>query len=144
VSPNVPVPAGGGDRPVVPSAMPVPAALPPVADLVIARAVHAAVSAVPGVCGLFAGRVAELATYGPGETVRGVVVRHVGGDLMVAVHVVAAYRAALVFPTLADQIRAGVGEAISALGDVPVRRIDVSFDDLRVASTVPGAGEVQP
>lgn len=101
-----------------------------VSELTVARTVQAAVRILPGVHDLSSGVFAEAATYGPGEIVRGVVVRRLGGGLVVAVHLVVAYGDRLVLPDLANEVRRVAGQAIALLGAAPVQRIDVAIDDL--------------
>lgn len=100
-------------------------------ELIIARAVRAAVRALPDVSDLSAGLFAEVATYGLGERVGGVAVSHTTGALAVEVHVVATYSDALVLPELADRVRDAVREAVVSLAAGPMQRIDVAIDDLR-------------
>jgi len=100
-------------------------------ELIIARAVRAAVRALPDVSDLSAGLFAEVATYGLGERVDGVAVSHTTGALAVEVHVVATYSDALVLPELADRVRDAVREAVASLAAGPMQRIDVAIDDLR-------------
>ena len=104
-------------------------------EIRIARAVVGAAQSVSGFAGVSPGRFAEAATYGPGETVRGVVVRRLSGALTVEVHLRAAYTPALVLPALAGQLRDAVRHAVSGLGAEPIQRIDIAFDDLSVAKT---------
>jgi uncharacterized alkaline shock family protein YloU len=138
----VPRPNGGSSDAGIPAAgdggVPAPdpsvhgARTTPVAELVLARAVRAAVNGMADVRGLSAGVVAEVATYGPGEWVQGVAVSRATGVLTVAVHVVATYRPTLVLPELADQVRTTIRQAVSACGAGPVGRIDVAIDDVWV------------
>jgi uncharacterized alkaline shock family protein YloU len=104
----------------------------PVDELVIARAVHAAVSAVPGVAGVSPGRFAETATYGPGERVRGIAVSRAAGALDVEIRLIAVYAEATSLPAVADQVRRAARRAVEALDAGPVRRVDIVIDDLRV------------
>lgn len=102
-----------------------------VGDIAVAKAAAAAVSAIPGVADLSPGKVAEVATYGPGETVRGVAVHRVNGAFDVEVHVIARYPPSGNLPSLADRVRRAVAEAAEQLGAAPIRGIDVTIDDLR-------------
>ncbi len=102
-----------------------------VGDIAVARAAAAAVSAVPGVADLSPGQVAEVATYGPGETVRGVAVHRVNGILDVDVHVIARYTPSTNLQALANRVRRAVAEALEELGAGSIHRIDVTIDDLR-------------
>lgn len=71
-------------------------------EVQIARAVFDEALATNGVHSLATGGpFAEIATYGPGETVQGVVVR----DDEVEVHIVADYPPAAPLPQLAENIR---------------------------------------
>jgi hypothetical protein len=98
----------------------------------IARAVAAAVRGVSGVADVSPGHHAEVATYGPGEKVRGVAVTRAAGALDISVHLCAMHADALILPDLAIRVRTVVRAATNALGAGAVRRIDVTFDDLRV------------
>lgn len=120
-------PPGGTARPDV-----LQDSAPDTGELAIARAVAAAARGVPGVAGVSRGRFAAAATYGPGEVVRGVVVRRLPGALAVEVHLRAVYAPSLVLPALADQVRRTVRAAVEVVAAEPVGRIDVAFDDLRV------------
>jgi uncharacterized alkaline shock family protein YloU len=101
-------------------------------EVSIARAMAATVRRVPGVADVSPGRFAEVATYGPGETVRGVVVDQSAGALDIEVHLCARYADSLVLPELAARVRSAVRQSVEALGAGSVRRIDVAVDDLRV------------
>jgi uncharacterized alkaline shock family protein YloU len=103
---------------------------PGVSELAFARAVRYAVQRVPGIRGLSGGAVAEVATYGPGEIVRGVVVSRQAGALAIAVHVIALYADGLVLPELAAHVRQTVQQVVIALTGSPAQRVDVSIDDL--------------
>ena len=98
--------------------------------LVLARAIAAALTTVPGVVALAPGGVVEVATYGPGEVVRGVAVRRSGATWSVAVHVVARYTTDLVLPELAERIRRTTARVIAEHGGPPSPWIDVAVDDL--------------
>ena len=101
-------------------------------ELGIARVVVDAVQRVPGVAGMSPGRFAEAATYGAGETVRGVVVQRFAGVLGVEVHLRAAYVHSLVLPALADRVRRAIRDAVGTLGVDPIGHIDIAFDDLQI------------
>lgn len=103
-----------------------------------ARAVVAAVRAVPGVADVSPGRFSEAATYGPSEKVGGVVVGRAGGALNIDVHVCALYSASLALPELAAQVRSAVGNAAEGRGVGPIGRIDVAFDDMRIEEDLSG------
>ena len=107
-------------------------------EVSLARAVVAAVRGVPSVANLSPGRFAEAATYGPGERVRGVVIRRAGSALDIEVHVCALYVDSLVLPELAARVRTAVRQAVEAFGAGPLGRIDVAFDDLRVDEEMSG------
>jgi hypothetical protein len=115
---------------------------PPVDELGVARAVLRAARRVPGVAAVSPGRFAAAATYGAGESVRGVAVQRVAGALAVEVHLCAVYARALVLPALADRVRRAVRDAVGGLGAAPLRRIDVAFDDLQVGEDPAGAERV--
>ena len=103
-----------------------------VSEVSIARAIVAAVRTVPGVAEVSPGRFAEVATYGPGEQVRGVVLGRTAGALDIEVHLCARYANSLVLAELAARVRSAVGQTVEALGVGPVQRMDIAFDDLRV------------
>jgi uncharacterized alkaline shock family protein YloU len=104
---------------------------PRISDIAVAQATAEAVCAVPGVADLSPGRVVEVATYGPGQIVRGVAVNRTDGALRVAVHFIAVFAPSLNLPALADRVRRAVTEVVENLGAGPVERIDVTVDDLR-------------
>lgn len=111
----------------------VPAAVPPdppVSALVLARAIAGAIVTVPSVVALAPGRGVEVATYGPGEVVRGVAVGRSGITWSVAVHVVVRYTTDLVLPELAEQVRTMVARVMVEHGSPPPALIDVVIDDL--------------
>lgn len=116
-------------------------------DIRIAGVIVRAVSDVRGVAALSPGNLAMAATYGPGQTVHGVVLRHrARGTLVVEVHVVAdetelgsmlASRRAdagaepnAVLPALAEEIRGRVARAMRDMAMHAPASIDVYFDDL--------------
>lgn len=102
-------------------------------QLELARALVAAVRAVPGVSDVTAGQVGEVATYGPGEKVSGALVALTGEGVMVEVHICAQYADTLVLPELADRVRRAVRDIITSAGVGHVIRVDVAIDDLREA-----------
>lgn len=99
-------------------------------DIAVARAAAAAVRAVPGVADLSPGGVAEVATYGPGETVHGVAVHRVNGTFDVDVHVIARYIPSTNLQALANRVRLATAEAIDELGTGPIQCVNVTIDDL--------------
>jgi len=103
-----------------------------VSEVSIARAIVAAVRGVPGVADVSPGRFAEAATYGPGEKVPGVVVGRAASALDIEVHLCALYADSLVLTDLAARVRSAVRQSVGGLGAGLLRRIDVTFDDLRV------------
>jgi uncharacterized alkaline shock family protein YloU len=103
-----------------------------VSEMSIARAIVAAVRSVPGVAEVSPGRFAEVATYGPGEKVRGVVIGRAASALDLEVHLCARYANSLVLVELAARVRSAVRQSVEGLGVGPLRRIDVAVDDLRV------------
>lgn len=103
----------------------------PVSDITVARAVATAVGAVPGVADLSPGAVAEVATYGPGDSIRGVAVHRVNGDFNVDVHIIARYSPTVDLQALANRVRRAVTGAIEQLGVGLIHRIDVTIADLR-------------
>ena len=106
--------------------------LDPVSNTTIARAVLAAVRAVAGVADVSPGLYAAVATYGPGEVVRGVAVRRVAGAVDLEIHLTAAYAPSTALPELADRVRGAALRAVETLGAGPVRRVDVAIDDIRL------------
>ena len=70
-------------------------------DLQLARAVSEAVLSTDGVYSLGTGRYAEVATYGAGEKVTGVVVN----PHEVTVHIVVRYPLSEPIPALAERVR---------------------------------------
>jgi uncharacterized alkaline shock family protein YloU len=110
----------------------------PVSEVSLARAVVAAVRAVPSVADVSPGLFAEAATYGPGEKVRGVVVGRAGGALYIEVHICASYADSLVLPELAARVRDAVRQSVEALDAGPLRPVHVAFDDLCLEEEVSG------
>ena len=92
-------------------------------DLQLARAVAEAALATDGVYSLGTGRYAEAATYGPGETVIGVVVN----PDEVRIHIVVRYPLAEPIPALAERVRERV--SLRAEG----RAATVVVEDLEMA-----------
>ncbi|HEU5349582.1 MAG TPA: hypothetical protein VFU63_13305 [Ktedonobacterales bacterium] len=129
-------------------------ALSEVSDIIIARAVAAAVRATPGIAGLSPGLLALAATYGPNERVVGVVLRHFSPhDTVVEVHVVvgietipktephktvsdmsapAGVSDGAVLIRVANQVRNAVYRAIAELNLPPPSAVDVLIDDIRL------------
>jgi hypothetical protein len=105
---------------------------PTLSETRIAHAVAGAARSLSGIADVSPGLFVEAATYGPGETVRGVVVRRLSGALSIELHLRALYSPTMVLPVLADRLRDAVRQAVSALGAEPIHRIDVAFDDLHV------------
>ncbi len=105
-------------------------------EIVIARAIAAAVRAVPGVAEVSPGRF-TTATYGPGQVVRGVGVARAGGLLDIDIHLIAIYGADVDLPELAERVREAARAALDGLGVEGVGRIDVTVDDLRVEGERP-------
>ena len=104
----------------------------PVSEVSIASAIVIAVGTVPGVADVSPGPFAEAATYGPGERVRGVAVGWAAGALDIHVRLSVRYADSLVLPDLADHVRSAVRQSVDHLGVGLPRRIDVTFDDLRI------------
>jgi hypothetical protein len=129
-------------------------ALSEVSDIIIARAVAAAVRTTPGIAGLSPGLLALAATYGPNERVVGVVLRHFSPrDTVVEVHVVASIETiprtephktvseksaqagasdGAVLIRVADQVRNAVYRAIAELNLPAPSAVDVLIDDIRL------------
>src|SRR3954451_10626412 len=99
-----------------------------VSEVSLARALVAAVRAVPGVVDVSHGQFGEAATYGPGDRVAGVVVSRAGGVLDIEVHVGVRYTDTLVLPELAARVRDAVRELIESLGAGPLGPVGVVFD----------------
>jgi uncharacterized alkaline shock family protein YloU len=102
--------------------------------LTLGRAVVAAVRAVPGVSDMSPGRYGEVATYGAGEKVPGVLITMSGGALTIDVHVCAEYDHSLVFAELAARVRNSIRQTLESSNVAPMSpaQIDISFDDLHV------------
>ena len=105
-----------------------------ISELAMARLIQTAVRQVPGVHDLAPGGVVEAATYGPGEKVRGVIVRTAGGVLAVELHLTATYSDRLVLPELAERVRHATQEAASSNEALPISYIDVVVEDLWIGA----------
>ncbi|WP_125778293.1 hypothetical protein [Antribacter gilvus] len=93
----------------------------------IERLVHDAVQAVPGVARLSGGRLAEYATYLPGERIPGVRF----ADDVLHVHVV--LRPVGDLRTTAASVHDVVGQVLVAAGTTPVPPVHVHVDDVELA-----------
>lgn len=120
-----------------------------VSDIALAEAVAQAVRAVPGVADLSSGLSAPAATYGPGQHVTGIAVRHPTLDtLAIEVHVALSEthctRAATAAGSgehdlqwrgpvteVANQVRGAVYAAVQEMTSLALVRVDVFIDDLR-------------
>lgn len=102
---------------------PSPGPIPPVP---VERLVHDAVEAVPGVARLSGGRLAELATYLPGERIPGV---RVADDVM---HVHVVLHAAGDLRVVADRVHDAVRQALAAGGAVPAPAVHVHVEDVEL------------
>src|SRR5215469_291952 len=91
-----------------------------VSEVTLAQAIVAAVHSVPGVANVSAGRFAEVATYGAGEKVQGVLVRPAADGLDVEVHVCAHYVESLNLDELAARVREAARQSLEAAGGTPV------------------------
>lgn len=100
-------------------------------EFVIARALAHAASELPGVAGLFGGRLGEIATYGRGGRVAGVRVWHEEGRLHVEAHIIANYPPAHTLPALADNVRTRLRALLPELGVAAIGPIDVIVADVR-------------
>ncbi len=107
--------------------------MPPPGEGMLAEAVAAVMSTVPGVARLSGGKAGEVATYLPGQRVSGV---RVSGD-DVEVHLVARWVASL--PQLADDVRAALDPLVAGRS-VSVFVEDVEAGPLGSLSTAPAAG----
>lgn len=123
----------------------------PVSDLALADAVAHAVQAVSGVADLSPGFVTPAATYGPGRSVAGVVIRHPTIEtLAIEVHVVLSQthcrRSATAavaggerdpegggdpITKIANLVRDAVRRSTQELTSSPLARVDVFIDDLQ-------------
>jgi hypothetical protein len=95
-----------------------------------ARAIVAAVQAVPGVARVSPGRFGEVATDGPRERVSGVRVTPVDDGVGIEVHLCALYADTLVLPELAARVRATIRQTAEGTDARPIKHIDVAFDDV--------------
>jgi hypothetical protein len=89
-------------------------------DLAVAKTIAWITLDTPGVAGMSGGRFAEAATYGRGESVRGVVVR----PNEVEVHVVATFPDSTSLPRTAERLRSRIAS------HVPDREVTIYIDDL--------------
>jgi len=106
-------------------------------DLALARAVAAAVSAVPGVAALSHGHSAGAATYGPGDTIHGVMVRRQGATLQCGIHLIARYPDASNLLALAVRVREVARQTIAACASEKPQRVDVAIDGLVAGEELP-------
>ncbi len=124
--------------------------VPMPSDLELAKSIAAAICEVPAVLGMGPGRFAQAATYGPGERVMGVVLRHPAPTaLAIEAHVVLDERMLVqtlssVSPSdgfsgsehtpivvrVADRIRAVVFQTVHRFGGPGPITVDVVVDDL--------------
>jgi hypothetical protein len=102
-----------------------------VSDLGLARAIAAAVRTVPGVAELSPGRFAEVATYGAGDRVSGVIPQAGGGCSGRGGAYLRPHTSCEV-PRIATRVRAATRQSLEAAGVTLISRIDVAFDDVRV------------
>jgi len=115
--------------------------IPPATAGVMAEAIAAAATSVPGVAHLAGGKFGQIATYAPGRKVNGV---RFTGDA-VEVHVVAEWVESL--PQLADAVRAAVdtltaGRSVSVfVDDITQIEISASPGDGVVAERVEAPGD---
>ena len=99
----------------------------------LARAIIAAVQAVPGVAEVSHAAIGGVATYGGGERVPGVAVSvRDDGSVDIEVHVCAVYTDSLVLGELAASIRKAIRHTVEAARGRAPGRIDVVFDDMRI------------
>ncbi|MDZ4734592.1 MAG: hypothetical protein SGJ16_13530 [Nitrospirota bacterium] len=99
----------------------------------IAKAIAAMVEKVPGIAGIGSGIFAEVATYGPGTKVEGVVVGLDHDQVTVEIHVIVAGPGPyprLNLIDLADRVRREVLRVLEKLHIDVVGRVDVVFDDV--------------
>jgi len=128
----------------------VPLTVPMPSDLDLARSIATAIREVEGVVDMGSGRFAQAATYGPGERVMGVILRHpTPAALAVEAHVVLDERMLVqalsaVSPSdvssssedtpivvrVADHIRAVVFQTVHQFGVLELTTVDVAVDDL--------------
>lgn len=103
-----------------------------VGPIAFARAIVEAVERVAAVADVYSRGSTAVATYGPGETIRGVAVRQEAGVITAEIQVRLRYIAALQLPMVSDEIRQAAKSAIAELASEPVGRIDVLITDLLV------------
>ena len=103
--------------------------IPPATAGVMAEAIAAATTSVPGVARLAGGKFGQIATYAPGRKVNGV---RFTGDA-VEVHVVAEWVASL--PQLADDVRAAV-DTLTAGRSVSVFVDDITQVEINAKPTI--------
>lgn len=99
-------------------------------SIAVARAVKAAVEAVPGVAAISAGRYARIGTYGPESIVRGIAVSQIRGKISFEVHIIA-FSSAASLPALAESVRDAARETARIQGVGSVHQINVVIEDLR-------------
>ena len=107
------------------------------ADLALARAVAAAVSAVPGVAALSHGRSAGAATYGPGGTIHGVMIKRQGATLQCGIHLIARYPDASNLFALAVRVREVARQTTAACANERLQWVDVAIEGLVVGEELP-------
>lgn len=100
------------------------------ADIAIARAAVSATRAAPGVERLATSMLGGAATYGRGEVVRGVTVRHERGTVHLEVHVTMRIADAHDLRAAAEPVRTSVRQAVEQLTAQPVGRVDIAIDDV--------------
>lgn len=105
---------------------------PPTGDVTVAQAIASAVTRVPGVAAMSAGRSAEAATYGAHEKVQGVIIRHTADGVDIEVHICALYSRSLDLSELGTQVRQAVRPSVECAYAGQITRTDVVIDDLRV------------
>jgi len=106
-------------------------------DLALARAVAAAVSAVPGVAALSRGHSTGAATYGPGDTIHGVMVRRQGATLQCGIYLIARYPDASDLLALAVRVRQVACQTIDTCANERLQRVDVAIDGLVTGEEMP-------
>lgn len=106
-------------------------------DLALARAVAAAVRAVPGVAALSHGHGGGAATYGPGDTIHGVMVRRQGATLQCAIHLIARYPEASDLLALAGRVRQVACQTIAARAGERLQPVDVAIEGLVAGEEMP-------
>ena len=117
--------------------------IPPATAGVMAEAIAAAVTSVPGVARLASGKFGQIATYAPGRKVNGI--RFAGDD--VEVHVVAEWVESL--RQLADDVRAavdtlGTGRSVSVfVDDITQIEINARPEHRAVAERLGASGDAE-